>query len=201
MNLFTAIALAVATLTSVAFAEEFLVNGGRSANGLYEVRLVRTPNYDANKDGSEYLLQIWSASDKKALLMIDGSGFRSYSNARSYCKALWSPSNSFVAFTDRVTRHTNKMYVVNVTPDAATQLEIPNYTDNALGRVNATRFDFACASTPKAWHSDRLSVQLYFTANGRHSYTSDVTLHAVHLEHSPPSLVLETVTQPKEGQE
>ena len=201
MTTFRAFVLIFSALTTIAHAEDFLVRGGRSADGLYEVRLVRTPNYDSNTDGTEYRFQICRTSDNKSLYTVSGSGFRGYSAAQGYCEALWSPSGGFVAFTDRYTKHTNKIYVLSVTPEEATQLEIPNYVDNAIGRVNATGFDFACVSTPKKWHDNHLSVTLYFTANGRHSYTSNVTLHAVRPEHPFPVLVFEAITDPKEGEE
>jgi hypothetical protein len=198
MNLLAAIIVIGAYLIGLVSAEDTLVEGGRSPDGLSEVRLVRAEGYDPNKDGSEYSFQVTSTTTGKALLTIDGSGFRSYSNATSYCEALWSPSNSLVAITDRWTKHTNKMYVVQVTRDAATAIEIPDYIDSAVKRVGAARFDFACISTPKEWTNDRLTLQLYFTANGRQSYLSVVALRIVPHDNFAATLVIDAVTAPQQ---
>jgi hypothetical protein len=191
-------ALTAIVVTASAAAEDALVEGGRSPDGRYEVRLVRTPNYNPNNDGSEYLFHI-RAGDKP-LVTVPGSGFRGYPIAKEYCKALWDRSSRFVAITDRETRHTTALHIVSVLPDGTRQFEIPDFVQNALGRVNATEVDFACTTTPKRWDGDDLIVQLYFTANGRHTYTCDVTLHVHHEERSMPSLGLKAVSKPKEDE-
>lgn len=189
--------LAAAFFPVLSFAEDALVEGGRSPDGRSDVRLVRTPNYDGNKDGSEYLFHITAKNTKKPLLKLGGSGFRPYTSAQKYCKALWDKSGRFVAIMDRDTRHSTDIHVIVVTPSRATNLEIPDYAQNALGRVDATEVDFACISNPKHWDGDDLILQLYFTANGRHSYTCDVTLQVTHEERSSPWLRLTAVTQPE----
>ena len=50
MKLLTAITLVAAVLPMFASAEDAFVEGGRSPDGRYEVRLVRTPDYNFNKD-------------------------------------------------------------------------------------------------------------------------------------------------------
>jgi hypothetical protein len=92
------------------------------------------------------------------------------------------------------------MYVLGINPDTVAQLEIPNYVDNALGRVKAVNYDFACVSTPEEWQGDQLRVKLYFTANGRHSYRSDVTLRGVRSGQSASSLFFEAITEPEESE-
>ena len=188
--------LAAAFFPILAFAEDALVEGGRSPDGRYDVRLVRTPNYDSNKDGSEYLFHVTAKNSKKPLLKLGGSGFRPYTSAQKYCKALWDKSSRFVAILDHDTKHSTNTHVIVVTPSRATKLGIPEYVQNALGRVDATEVDFACVSIPKQWDGDDLILQLYFTANGRQSYTCDVTLRVSHEERSTPSLGLKAVTQP-----
>jgi len=192
--------LAAVSFPILALAEDALVDGGRSPDGRYEVRLVRTAHYDPINGGSEYLFHITADKIKKSLLTLGGSRFRGYPVAKEYCKALWDKSSRFVAITDRDSRHSTEIHVVVVSASAATQLEIPDYVQNALGRVNATEVDFSCVSTPKQWDGDDLIVQLYFTANRRHSYTCDVTLHVYHEEQSVPSLGLKAVTKPKEDE-
>jgi hypothetical protein len=54
MNLLAAIIVIGAYLIGLVSAEDTLVEGGRSPDGLSEVRLVRAEGYDPNKDGSEY---------------------------------------------------------------------------------------------------------------------------------------------------
>jgi len=193
----------VAALTMIAaitpaVAEDALVEGGRSPDGGYEVRLVRTPDYSPDKDGSEYLFHI-RAGDK-TLVTVAGSGFRGYPVAKEYCKALWDKSGRFVAITDRDTRHSTAFHIVAVSPDKTQELEIPHYAQNALGRVDATEVDIASVSTPIRWDDDELIMEYYFTANGRRSYTCDVTLHVRHEDHSVPSVGLKAVTKPKENE-
>ena len=50
MKLPAAITLVAAVLPMFASAEDAFVEGGRSPDGRYEVRLVRTPDYNFNKD-------------------------------------------------------------------------------------------------------------------------------------------------------
>jgi hypothetical protein len=189
--------LAVVSVPYLGVAEDALVEGGRSPDGRYEVRLVRDPNYDPSISASEYLFQVRAAKNTKPLVELAGSGFRSYTIAQGYCTALWDQSSRFVAIKDRDTRHSTELHIVSVLPDETRELHIPDYVQNALGRVDAVTVDSACVSTPKRWDKDNLIVQLYFTAKGRHSYTCDVTLRVYHEKDSEPSLGLEAVTKPK----
>lgn len=199
MKIFAA-TLTAAMLPSLTIAEDSLMEGGRSPDGHYEVRLARTPNYDIVNDSSEYSFQIHAKNKEKPLFTLPGSGFRDYSVAKGYCKALWSQTSRFAVIAERDTRHTTEIYIMDVSSDGAKRLEIPDYVQNALGRVNATSIDFACVSTPKRWDGDDLIVGLYFTANGRHSYTCDVTLHLYHEQDSESSVGLKSVSKPKEDE-
>lgn len=43
------------------------------------------------------------------------------------------------------------VHLIAMVADAIRELVIPDYVQNALGRVNATGVDFACGSTPDRW--------------------------------------------------
>ena len=113
------------------------------------------------------------------------------------CHALWSPSNRFVAISERVERHSRVISVLALSPDIDTQkVELPDHVQNALGRIGATQVDFACISKPKVWHGDDLVLELYFTAKGRISYTCEVTLGFTMEERSQANVELKKVTKP-----
>jgi hypothetical protein len=161
--------IAFALVTDATFAEDALMEGGRSPSGSYEVRIAR----QAAKDPSDYGIHIHStAAAAKPIFTLDGiGGLLRYPAALERCRALWHASNQFVAVTDQATRHSRELYILAVSPDGAKRLELPDYIQNALGRVNATSVDFACVSNPKRWDGDDLVVEFYFTANQRRSYT------------------------------
>jgi hypothetical protein len=190
--------IAFVRITGVAFAEDALMDGGRSPNGNFEVRIAR----EATNDPSDYGIHIHSVATAKPFFTLDGiGGLLHYPGALERCHALWHPSSQFVAITDQGTRHSRELYLLAVYPDRAERLEFPNYVQNALGRVNATSVDFACISSPKRWDGDDLLVDFSFTTNQRRYYTSEVILHVSHGEHSAPSIQLKSVSKPSEKED
>jgi hypothetical protein len=189
--------IAIALLTVSARAEDTLMDGGRSPNGNYEVRIANT----AAKDPPGYAIHIHAVAAAKPLSTLDGTGGHlRYQSAVERCRAVWHSSSRLVAVTDQAARHSRDLYVLAVYPDRTERLELPDYVQNALGRINATSVDFACVSNPKRWDGDDLIVELYFTANGRHSYTCEVALHVTREEQSAPSISLKSVSKPKQGE-
>jgi hypothetical protein len=116
-------------------------------------------------------------------------------------RALWHPSGQFVAIADQGFRHSTECHVYGVFGKQVELLPLPDYVQNALGRVNSVAVDFACVSTPKRWDGDDLVVDLYFTANQRHSYRYEVILHLRHDDANAPSISLKSVSPPNETEE
>jgi hypothetical protein len=188
--------LALVLSTRIACAEDALMDGGRSPNGRFEVRIVRDPN----SEPSDYAIRIQNSATGKSLFTLDNiGGYLRYSAAVERCHALWHSSSQFVAITDQGTRHSRELYLLAIYPDRVDRLKFPDYIQNALGRVGATEVDFACVSSPIRWEGDDLIVQFHFTANDRHSYTCDVILHISHGEHTAPSIGLKSVSNSMEN--
>ena len=180
------------SVASLASAEDTLINGGRSTHGKYEVRLVRTDG-----EPSDYDIQLYNAN--KPFFTLDGTGgYLGYAAAVERDRAIWHPSGKFVAITDQGTRHSREIYLVAISPKHADTLKLPDYVQNALGRVHATSADFICVSTPQRWDGDDLVIKFDFSANLRRSYTCEVILRVLWGEHNAPTVQLRSVGNPKE---
>jgi hypothetical protein len=203
-TLVTALSLILAT--GFASAEDALMQGGRSPDGRFEVRIVRHANSGPDNLPDTYSIHLHAARTAQPFYSLDSiGGYNRYGAAIERCRALWHSSGEFVVITDQATRHSKEIYIVAISNGRAERLDIPDYIQNALGRVGATEIDLHCISTPKAWSGDDLLLTLYFSARpprgGRHFYTSDVTLHLSHGPNIAPTVGLKSVTVPieKEG--
>lgn len=192
-------ALAFVFVTAFACAEDALMEGGRSPNGSHEVRVVHT----SKSESSDYAIRIQSARTGKSFFTLDGiGGLLSYRVALERCRALWHSSGDFVVITDQDTRHSSEIYIIAIAEGRAARLALPDYVQNALGRVNATEVDLHCISTPIRWEGDDLLLSLYFSVDapgqGRLFYTCDCTLALVHGPQTSPSVGLKSVSPPKQ---
>ena len=143
-----------------AHAKEAVVEGGRSKNGHFAVRIVR----DTSGDSSDYIFAICDTGSEKRLLQLrDVGGYHRYGEARQDAKALWNDSSSFVALTDSDSRHTERIYIFHVTDSSASRLDIPDFVQNALGRVDATETDLHSHPNPTRWQGNQLHVSLDFS--------------------------------------
>jgi len=195
MNRIT-ILLAAILLPIGALAEDALMDGGRSPNAEMEIRIVNTGNPN-DSENIPCRIELWAKDQKKPLLVFNGPGFGGYAAAVQDCHAFWNPSNRFVAISERADRHSRQLHVFAILRDGARQLDLPDYVQNALGRVDATQVDFACGTNPKAWHENDLILGLYFTANSRIFYTCEVTLGFTMEEDSRAFVELKKVTHPE----
>ena len=182
----------------VASAEDALMSGGRSPDGLHEVRIYHLVNADTPE--ISYAIRICTAPKRKRLFTIsDIGGYLDYGAAIERDRALWHASSKFVVISDHDTRHSREFYVFEVVDGHVDRLQLPDYAQNAFGRVNATSVDFAFVPTPKRWDGDDLVVDLYFTANQRRHYNCEVVLHLSHVEGgNSPSIYLKSVSNPTE---
>jgi hypothetical protein len=191
-----ALALSLILVTTFAHAEDAVMDGGRSSNGRFEVRIVRDPH----SEPSDYAIRIRSAATGRSLFTLDDvGGYLQYPGALERCHALWHSSSQFVAITDQGTRHSRELYILAVYPKRVERLKVPDYVQNALGRVGVTEVDFACVSNLIRWDGDDLVVQFYFTANDRRSYTCEVILGVLHGDYSAPHIGLKSVSKPTEN--
>lgn len=173
------------------------MQGGRSPDGRFEVRVALVPG----REPSDYAIQVHFAKQAKRLFTLeDIGGYLDYPTAVERCRALWHASGEFVVVTDQGTRHSREIYVLAVSPEGVKPLLIPNFIQNALGRVNATAIDHTCVSTPVKWVGDDLCLTHHFSANvpekGRIFYTCDVVLHLDHWPNMVPDLKLKHVSSP-----
>lgn len=139
-------------------AKDSLVQGGRSKDGRYEIRLVEETHGDA-----PYSFAIVKVHSKRQLARLrDVGGYDSYQNAQSDVHASWGASGKFVAITDRDSRHSTTVYILGVSDESIKRLNVQDYVQNALGRVDATQTDTVCESTLSQWNSDELHVIVDF---------------------------------------
>lgn len=193
-------ALSLLFLASSALAEEALAAGGRSPDGRREVRVIRDPS----REPSDYVIQIRDPRRVKPLLILDEvGGWLRYSDAKEECRALWHESGNFVVIADRGGKTSSEIFLIDLSGDSARRISLPDYVQNALGRVDATSTSTTCLSTLKVWHGNRLSLTLHFSIGspkiGLQRYSTEVVLHLMHGQHVSPYVELAAVSQPTSG--
>lgn len=180
-------------------AEDALMPDGRSSDGQIEVRVFREAKSD--DAASDYSVRICSVGGTTApFLVADIGGHLDYTSAIDRDRAFWHGSSQFVAITDQGTRHSVELSLFAIIEGKVERLNLPDYVQNALGRAHAAETDFACVSTVKRWDGDDLVLDLYFTANRRHSYSCEVVLHLYHGGYTAPSVRLKSVSDLKEDE-
>lgn len=188
--------LALAVVIS-AQAKEALIEGGRSKDGRFEVRIVQDTNRDIPSD---YVFAIYNTHTNKRLIRFDQvGGILNYGEALQESSALWNDSGSFVVFTDSGTRHSQEIYVFEVSDTSAERIQLPDYVQNALGRVGGTATGIVCGSIPKRWDGNKLYLTLVFDVmcpprKTRPRYHCNITLA---FEPMADTALLEEVTKPK----
>jgi hypothetical protein len=198
-----AVFLLLTSVGVVALAEDALVNGGRSPDGRYEVRISHNRGSDPAGIPDSYSLHLRRTKAKKPLSPLNTvGGYLYYAGARERCQALWHSSGEFVAVTDQETKHSKEIYIFAVSGGRASRLDFPDYIQNVLGRVDATEVASHCISNPKAWDGDDLLLEFYFSTKrregGRVFYSVDVTLHLFHGPNNAPVVGLKSVGVSKE---
>jgi hypothetical protein len=177
-------------------AEDALLPGGRSPDGKLELRVFRN-----NNEPSNYDLRLCPAGGSVALFNLDaGGGYLGYEAALERDHVLWHSSGQFFALTDQGTRHTVELHVFAFRDGKLRRLTVPDYVQNALGRIRATEIEQSCVTTLLHWTGDELLLKLDFSANQRRLYTCRVTLHLFHGPDSEPTFALKKVTNPRESE-
>lgn len=197
-------ALSLVLIGALANGEDALMNGGRSPDDRYEVRIAHHSSTDPNDVLDTYSIHLQATKTAKPFFTLDSiGGYNRYAAATERCAALWHQTSQFVVVTDQATRHSREIYVVAISHGHAERIQIPDYVQNALGRVNATEIDLHCVSTPTRWDGDDLRLTLFFSVHsperGRLFYTCDITLHLSHGRNNAPSIGLKSVSTPTAG--
>lgn len=191
-----ALCLAVCLSLSLACAEEKPASGGKSPDGQYEVRVsLEKTTYDPLGYGMHIHDLV---GGKRVFTFPDTGGYLKFNGAVERNLAHWHSSGRYVAITDQGMRHSRELYVVSMAEETPVVLEVPDFYQNALGRVGAVETDFAQVVTPQRWDGDDLILQFYFTANLRRSYFFEVILHLDHGPATVPRLQLKSVKLVKE---
>lgn len=149
-------------VSCIAHAEDALLDGGKSPDGRYHVRIYQT---DSN-DPSNYFYGVYDTKSKAILKKLDeGGGYSNYSNAKLVSKVLWHRSSRIFALTDHGTRHSMEMYLYGITAEGSIiLLNQPDYFQNALGRVDSTEGYMTAVVKPTAWNDDSLTCNLFYDA-------------------------------------
>lgn len=192
MRLLLVVSFAFCTVNVRGMAEEKLAPDGRSPDGQFEVRI----SHDAaTEDPYAYGVHVQSLKDDKRVFTVPGTGgYLAFAAALERDRAYWHASGRFVAITDQGTRHSRELYLVGLGDGKPTLLVLPDFVQNALGRVGAVETDFADVVNPQRWEGDDLILELYITANSRRAYTFEIILHVKHSPMTTPGVELKSVT-------
>jgi len=186
--------------SATARGQTLVVPGGVSPDGRFEVRVIET----SSRSPSNYVVAIMDdrTGQTRSELSLSGGAFQ-YQDATKVVKALWHPSGRVVALTDAATQHSRELYLYEVTSNDVVQLKVPDYVQNALGRVGAVTVATASVTDPQAWDSDRLKCTLTFNATlpnqpgGRsRTFRAPFVLRWVHGPNSASQIVLENMGRP-----
>lgn len=173
------------------------MEGGQSPDHQYQLMVTRVTD-DRGPKG--YDIQLLKSKRRRPVFTFPGNGYLVYSTALERCRALWHRSSEFFAFTESGARHSAKLYVYAIEEGKVRRLDLPDYVQNALGRVKAVEVDQACVTQLLRWEGDKLIVSLSFTANRRHSYTGEVTFRLRHGDSSAPAIDLEAISELTESE-
>jgi len=195
------IMLLLMLFASQAPGEEGLMSGGRSPGGGYEIWMSSPPGTEVAGDSGRYLIQLRDTARVRpgfTLTRVSGSSDVEFEVAKERSRALWHPLGKFVAITDQSGRFSRSVYILSLRDGRVEQLPIPDYVQNALGRVKATEIYRDCVSIPKSWTGEELSLTLYFSALGapQYLYSCEVVLRLDQDEKGRPLVRLKSVSEP-----
>lgn len=185
----------------VAYATDALIQGGKSPDGRYEVRICET----SDRDPSNYLYAVVDTKTSSRIKeLAEGGGVFGYKGALATASALWHPSGSFFALIDQGTRHSQELYIYEVTAKDAVLIHTPDYCQNALGRIGAIEGYLVSVVKPLQWDGDLLKCKLTFDASlpdqrGRSpAYEVEFTLRLMHGKDSATCVTFASMGKPYE---
>jgi|GEM_PF-5356729 len=83
------------------------------------------------------------------------------------CVAIWHPGGQWFALLDHEHKLSTSLSIYALHDGKAVRLTVPDYVQNALGRVDATEATLPCMSKAGLWNENALSVILVFNAPDR----------------------------------
>lgn len=170
MGLLVVLMIGAALVVPGARAEDALLEGGKSPNGKFEVRIA--PDEEMN-----YSIRIQSTAQKDRVDKLgEIGGWMTYEAARERDRALWHASSRVVAISDSGAKRSSQVYLWALVEGRFLRLELPGFEDNALGRVGALYSDRTNVVTPVKWEGKDLHLKYVFTANNLTQYSFSVVL-------------------------
>jgi hypothetical protein len=169
--------------------QEIVVEGGTSADGRYELRRPSSPTPD--------FVRLVEARTGAELSRMPLARPRLPDSDAPPCVAVWHPAGQWFALLDHEHRMSTSLALYAVHQGKAVRLNVPDYVQNALGRVDATEATLPCESKAGLWNGDDLSVILIFNAPNREGkwvlHNAVANLRVVPKEGKLPEVKLEGV--------
>jgi hypothetical protein len=151
-------------------APNVVVPGGVSPGGRYEIRVFEI----SEPTPSNYVIAFVDGATRRVINEISPSGgYFSYADARRdaeevgrslIVRALWHGGGRFVAITDAGTAHSRELYLYEVTGANVVRIKLPDYPQNALGRVGSTETASTAVTELRRWDGDILQATFTFRA-------------------------------------
>ena len=182
-------------------ATSAVLAGGMSPDGRYELRIVESPD----REPSGYAYQLIEVSTRRSIARLaEGGGAHTYALASARSLVRWHASSAFFALTDQGTQRSQEMYVYEVRPTGVVLVPLPDYQQNALGRVNSTEPYRVSITEPQVWDGDLLKCRLTFDVLRRESsatptYRVDFALRLWHGANSATRISLDSMGTPVAG--
>jgi hypothetical protein len=171
---------------SVMHAEDALLEGGESPDRRYQVRIYQTDNLAP----SDYYFGVVDTRSGKMIKTLDTSGgYCTYKPALGISKVLWNQTSDVFAISDRGTKHSLELYFYEVAGTDIRRIELPNFFQNALGRIGATEGYLTAVVRARKWDGDILNASLTFDATipGKGRSPQYETQFAFDIQHGPNS--------------
>lgn len=146
-----------------------VITGGASPDGRYEVRAF----YEPNRDPTDYALAVVDARTSKVIgERLPSGGHFSYADIKrdaaggygTIAAARWHRSGDVVAITAAGTAHTRELDLYEIAFSRVEKIVLPDFVQNALGRVNATSIRDTAVTEVERWDGDVLRAKLTFRA-------------------------------------
>lgn len=186
----------LALLTVYARADTRIENG-TDPTGRFSIRITS----EQQNDSQSYEVWFYDEKTDKRLAKTDAECvYATAQSAAETMKVAWHGSGDFVAFNHRDSKHSMELFVYSLLSGKPSRLQLQNYEQNALGRVNAVEVALHSVSTPKPWNNDILMIDYYFSVDhkdiGRQFYNAEIKLQLHHEPQNIPRMQLLSVSQP-----
>ena len=193
------------TTSRPAASAQYLVDGGLSPDGRYELRIQGN-----EPDGIDYEYCIYDCeTDTPVYTSTISSGYGTFVMARRTSKALWNDGSSVVALTERVSKSSNALHIFARRWSEFAELPLPDYCANMLGRLDAVEFSYSQHAYLHQWISfnfknewwiDDLLIKqigsLDRRESGRSFYSCNVVLTVTGGRHMEPYVKLTWMSDP-----